>query len=147
MATAAKVTGSITRWWWVRHAPVPNPEGRCYGQTDKDCDVSNEALFKHLGVDELISPTRMILGSIEQDIPVNELLHLGALGSGELELHRAVLDRGNHPPGTAVCAFIVVEDFEAPPPLLPLEQGVLERIAHRRNLSQVGPRRLDFAGC
>jgi len=25
-------------------------------------------LFKHLGVDELISPTRMILGSIEQDI-------------------------------------------------------------------------------
>src|SRR6185503_5285714 len=36
----------------------------------------NEELFKHLGVDELISPTRMILGSIEQDIPVHELLHL-----------------------------------------------------------------------
>jgi broad specificity phosphatase PhoE len=47
MPTAAKITGSITRWWWVRHAPVPNPERRCYGQTDKDCDVSNEALFKH----------------------------------------------------------------------------------------------------
>ncbi len=51
MATApqstGKNTGSITRWWWVRHAPVPNPEGRCYGQFDKDCDVSNEALFKH----------------------------------------------------------------------------------------------------
>ena len=47
MATAAKVTGAITRWWWVRHAPVPNPEARCYGQSDKDCDVSNEALFKH----------------------------------------------------------------------------------------------------
>ena len=40
----------------------------------------NEALFKHLGVDELISPTRMVLGSIEQDIPVHELLHLGTLG-------------------------------------------------------------------
>ena len=38
----------------------------------------NEALFRHLGVDELISPTRMILGSIEQDIPVHELLHLAA---------------------------------------------------------------------
>lgn len=37
----------VTRWWWVRHAPVPNPEGRCYGQQDKDCDVSNEALFRH----------------------------------------------------------------------------------------------------
>jgi len=45
--SAAKITGAITRWWWVRHAPVPNPEGRCYGQTDKDCDVSNESLFKH----------------------------------------------------------------------------------------------------
>ena len=47
MATEAKITGAITRWWWVRHAPVPNPERRCYGQSDKDCDVSNEALFRH----------------------------------------------------------------------------------------------------
>jgi alpha-ribazole phosphatase len=47
MATAAKITGQITRWWWVRHAPVPNPEARCYGQTDKDCDVTNHALFEH----------------------------------------------------------------------------------------------------
>ncbi len=42
----------------------------------------NEPLFKHLGVDELISPTRMILGSIEQDIPVHELLHLAPLSAG-----------------------------------------------------------------
>ena len=47
MATAARITGAITRWWWVRHAPVPNPEARCYGQTDKDCDVSNAVLFRH----------------------------------------------------------------------------------------------------
>src|ERR1700690_1835032 len=40
----------------------------------------NEALFKHLGVDEIVSPTRMILGSIEADIPVHELLHLAVLG-------------------------------------------------------------------
>ena len=33
----------------------------------------------------------MILGSIEQDIPVHELLHLAALGSGELELIEALL--------------------------------------------------------
>src|ERR1700752_2965691 len=46
----------------------------------------NEDLFRHLGVDEIISPTRMILGSIEQDIPVHELLHMAALGEGELEL-------------------------------------------------------------
>ncbi len=42
----------------------------------------NEPLFKHLGVDELISPTRMILGSIEQDIPVHELMHLAPLSAG-----------------------------------------------------------------
>src|SRR5688500_3726037 len=30
-----------------------------------------EVLIRRLGVDELISPTRMILGSIEQDIPVH----------------------------------------------------------------------------
>ena len=51
----------------------------------------NEPLFKHLGVDELISPTRMILGSIEQDIPVHELLHLAPL-SGDFELIEAQLD-------------------------------------------------------
>lgn len=52
----------------------------------------NERLFKHLGVDEIISPTRMILGAMEQDIPVHELLHLAALGQGELELIEAQLD-------------------------------------------------------
>ena len=34
-----------TRWWWIRHAPVPNPEGRVYGQRDVVADVSDlEAL-------------------------------------------------------------------------------------------------------
>jgi trk system potassium uptake protein TrkA len=55
----------------------------------------NEELFRHLGVDELISPTRMILGSIEQDIPVHELLHLAALGGSELELIEALLQPGS----------------------------------------------------
>ena len=55
----------------------------------------NESLFRHLGVDEIISPTRMILGSIEQDIPVHELLHLAALGVGELEIIEAHLQPGS----------------------------------------------------
>lgn len=49
----------------------------------------NEDLFHHLGVDEIISPTRMALASIEQDIPVHELLHLAQLQGGELELVEA----------------------------------------------------------
>jgi trk system potassium uptake protein len=68
----------------------------------------NESLFKHLGVDEIISPTRMVLGSIEQDIPVHELLHLAALGEGELELIEAHLQAGSPAVGRAT------KDLEIP---------------------------------
>jgi trk system potassium uptake protein TrkA len=68
----------------------------------------NESLFKHLGVDEIISPTRMVLGSIEQDIPVHELLHLAALGGGELELIEAHLQAGSPAVGRAT------KDLEIP---------------------------------
>jgi trk system potassium uptake protein TrkA len=69
----------------------------------------NEHLFKHLGVDELISPTRMILGSIEQDIPVHELLHLAALGEGELELTEAHLQGGSPAIGKASQDLLIPE--------------------------------------
>jgi trk system potassium uptake protein TrkA len=44
----------------------------------------------------------MILGSIEQDIPVHELLHLAALGEGELELIEAHLQAGSPAIGRAM---------------------------------------------
>ena len=84
----------------------------------------NEALFKHLGVDELISPTRMVLGSIEQDIPVHELLHLGILGESDLEIIEAPLQAGSPAIGRSVgdltipegCAlFAVIRDGRAVP--------------------------------
>jgi trk system potassium uptake protein TrkA len=40
-------------------------------------------------VDDIISPTRMALAAIEQDIPVHELLHLAQLPGGRLELIEA----------------------------------------------------------
>jgi alpha-ribazole phosphatase len=40
--------GDLTRWWWVRHAPVTVNDGRCYGQTDHPCDCSNSAAFAGL---------------------------------------------------------------------------------------------------
>src|SRR3954451_12665147 len=61
----------------------------------------NEELFRHLGVDEVISPTRMVLGSIEQDIPVHDLLHLAALGESDLELIEAHLQAGSPAIGKA----------------------------------------------
>jgi len=36
-----------TRWFWVRHAPVPSG-GRIYGQRDLPCDVSERAVFAAL---------------------------------------------------------------------------------------------------
>lgn len=37
-----------TRWWWIRHAPVDNPERRLYGQQDLPCNCSELALFQSL---------------------------------------------------------------------------------------------------
>jgi alpha-ribazole phosphatase len=36
-----------TRWWWIRHAPVPDSV-RIYGQSDVDCDVSSQEVFAAL---------------------------------------------------------------------------------------------------
>jgi trk system potassium uptake protein TrkA len=69
----------------------------------------NEELFRHLGVDEIISPTRMVLGSIEQDIPVHELLHLAALGEGELEIIEAQLQEGSPAIGRAAGDITMAE--------------------------------------
>jgi len=40
--------GAVTRWWWIRHAPVTANQGRCYGQTDFPCEVSDSATFTAL---------------------------------------------------------------------------------------------------
>ncbi len=39
-----------TRWWWIRHAPVPD-DGRIYGQTDLDCDCSDSRVFRALAAE------------------------------------------------------------------------------------------------
>ena len=36
-----------TRWWWIRHAPVPDG-GRIYGQSDLDCDCNDADVFRIL---------------------------------------------------------------------------------------------------
>lgn len=38
----------VTRWWWVRHAPVVGQDGRLYGRLDVDCDCGDEPLFRAL---------------------------------------------------------------------------------------------------
>jgi alpha-ribazole phosphatase len=41
---------SETRWWWIRHAPVPDSV-RIYGQSDVDCDCSSEEVFAALAAE------------------------------------------------------------------------------------------------
>lgn len=38
----------VTRWWWIRHAPVRTDGGRLYGQRDLPADTSDEAAFRML---------------------------------------------------------------------------------------------------
>jgi len=44
----SKSKNTVTRWWWVRHAPVVGHDGRIYGQDDFDCDCSDQATFRFL---------------------------------------------------------------------------------------------------
>lgn len=39
---------SVTRWWWIRHAPVTTDGGRIYGQTDLPADCSDRSVFAGL---------------------------------------------------------------------------------------------------
>jgi len=51
----------------------------------------NEQLFRRLAIDYTVSPTRTILGVIEHEIPIHDLLHLTELEGGELEIVEAQL--------------------------------------------------------
>ncbi|MEK9672172.1 MAG: histidine phosphatase family protein [Rhodospirillaceae bacterium] len=44
----SKPPATVTRWWWVRHAPVPSVVGTIYGGNDVPCDVSDRESFRHL---------------------------------------------------------------------------------------------------
>jgi broad specificity phosphatase PhoE len=45
MSNPDKPKAIITRWWWVRHAPVRNDGGNIYGQADIACDTSDTEVF------------------------------------------------------------------------------------------------------
>jgi len=42
------VAATVTRWWWIRHAPVTGHGGRIYGQEDYPADLSETAPFRAL---------------------------------------------------------------------------------------------------
>ena len=50
----------------------------------------NEHLFRQLAIDDTVSPTRSVLGAIEHDIPIHDLLHLAEIG--DLQVVEAQLE-------------------------------------------------------
>jgi trk system potassium uptake protein TrkA len=55
-------------------------------------DPKHDDLFRQLAIDETVSPTRSILGVIEHEIPIHDLLHLAELEGGEVQIVEAQLD-------------------------------------------------------
>ncbi len=65
-------------------------------------DPKNESLFRQLSIDDTVSPTRSILGVIEHDIPIHDLLHLADLEGGDIQIVEAQLDADSPVIGRAV---------------------------------------------
>ena len=68
------MSNTITRWWWLRHAPVPDPENRICGRLDPPCDLSDEerlsALARRLPPQSVVVESGLLrchqtLGAIE----------------------------------------------------------------------------------
>jgi broad specificity phosphatase PhoE len=46
MSNPGKPAVVVTRWWWVRHAPVRSDGGNIYGQEDIACDTGDREVFE-----------------------------------------------------------------------------------------------------
>lgn len=88
-------------------------------------DPKNEKLFRDLAIDETVSPTRAILGVIEHEIPIHDLLHLAELEGGGVQIVEAQLDADspaigrelrelNLPEGSSVAVLIREERAQTP---------------------------------
>lgn len=97
-------------------------------------DPKNEKLFRQLAIDETVSPTRAILGVIEHEIPVHDLLHLAELEGGEVQIVEAQLDSDSPvigrevrdirlPEGSMIAVVIRNERAQSPRPETTLRAG------------------------
>lgn len=56
--------GAATRWWLLRHAPVPCPFGRITGRLDVACDTSEDEAFRALARRIPVNPVLVESGLI-----------------------------------------------------------------------------------
>lgn len=59
------MTAIVTRWWWVRHAPVTENEGRIYGAADMNCVTDDTAAFAGLA-DLLPERARLVTSHLKR---------------------------------------------------------------------------------
>ena len=67
-----------TRWWWVRHAPVPDG-GKIYGQRDLDCDCSDDHVFRNVAV-RLPADAVWVTSALKRAKQTAQAIHAASLG-------------------------------------------------------------------
>jgi broad specificity phosphatase PhoE len=87
----------MTRWWWVRHAPVTSHAGTVYGNQDVPCDCSDEAVFRGLAA-QLPDDAVWVVTPLSRTRATAEAIarHHGAVpGDFEVEARLAEQDFGD----------------------------------------------------
>lgn len=74
------MTTVVTRWWWIRHAPVIDHDNKIYGQTDLSADVSDKKIFARLAE---VLPNEAVL--VTSDLQ-RTTLTAGAIADAGLDL-------------------------------------------------------------
>jgi len=76
---------NVTRWWWIRHAPVSHLNGVIYGDSDPDADLSDSAPFRALA-SRLPRPAVWIISNLKRTRQTAE-----AIAAGGYQLPRQLI--------------------------------------------------------
>lgn len=89
---------TTTRWWWIRHAPVTNHDGRLYGRRDVAADLSDIAALQALAAR---LPEKAVWLASPLSRTKETAKALAALRAGD----------GNAPAAVAIEPDIIEQDF------------------------------------
>lgn len=73
---------TVTRWWFVRHAPVTGMEGRLYGSAEVPCDTSDERAFAALAA-KLPADALWIVSHLSRTLKTAEAIRAAGLETPE----------------------------------------------------------------
>lgn len=86
-----------TRWWWIRHAPVPDHDSRLYGRRDVAADVSDTAAISALAA----------------RLPETALWMASPLSRARATAAALMAAAGAEPDGLAIESDLIEQDFGA----------------------------------